>query len=134
MASIVLSSSKRRMSWTTLGAVLELRSTILAPLAGGAEIDVADRRDAHVLQLAPAGDVVLAPAVDAAHGHPHGVVRPARLGIAVTVIRGQRRPSFPESRPLQPPVWPCPQKTLGEAASAWVGPSWGLGWREAIAR
>ena len=89
MASIVLSSSRRRMSCTTVGAVFELSFDHLGALGGRAEIDVADRGDAHVLELAPAGDVLLAPAVDAANGHPHGVVRPARLGIAIAVVRGR---------------------------------------------
>ncbi len=72
-----------------LGRRLGISFDHLGPAAGRAEINVADRRDAHVLEMAPAGDVVPAPAVDAAHRHPHGVVRPGRLLIAIPVIRGR---------------------------------------------
>ena len=88
MASIDLSSSRRRMSWTILGAVLVFRSTSLAPRLGDAQIDVADRGDAHVFEVVPAGDVFLAPPVDAANGNLHGIIWPARLGVALTVVRG----------------------------------------------
>ena len=83
MASIDLSSSSAAnvLHDGRLGAVAALDR--LAGRAGHVQVDVADRGDAHVFELAPAGDVIHASPVDAADGDPERIIGAGGLGVGL---------------------------------------------------